>query len=721
MRQREQSTWHVPDLPFELQIQDASGADLLHLPGASLDRFGTIDGEIALPADAKLGPVSFTLRTQDRLVELQELCVIDNYVPPALSARITLDGATDGLRPGRLIPIRVAARYLSGGPALNAKVALQVTAPNLEGVNEDTTIEAHTDAAGDAVFHWQAPAYDETLATSLELRADVLPSGGQPIVATASWTLSVAGLSAVVDQAKAALLVKPGESVAFTGKITNGADVPAAFRGLAELVRVHWQGLYFDAEGHVVDHTALPDDLTDGVLPPGWATIVEDYIETPIIAQDLAASADGTFEVAFVAPTEGLYRLRITDREENVLNPTPPAVQPWRSSFEPQIASHDFAMVVVDEHTSSLPLPRHRQQVFVRDEAGAASPPQALVALGDANTSMLLTIVREGETFTRILPPGKALHWIDLDEQSGRPGAGELRLTHLDGQRGTHTPFHVEAPSPLQLRVDAPAVARPGEKVRVTLRATDADNHPVDAQILHVVADEAVINLLSDPDSSTHSTASPFDDTSDFLGARLATSAAPERHPRERIPDPRTGTVVRATAAGGVSGQDELIVLSAFSVQTGSDGYLSSSTLAGTRMQRIDYEEAEGYAMQSAAFTQHLAPPGFPSPQSGSDPAPIRLRRIFASTAAWLPALNTDEHGAAKATYTLPDNLTSWRLLTYATSADGRFFDVTTSTLQATLPLQARLQVPRFLIAGDTASPSVAAVNRTPTQLAATV
>ena len=88
-----------------------------------------------------------------------------------------------------------------------------------------------------------------------------------------------------------------------------------------------------------------------------------------------------------------------------------------------------------------------------------------------------------------------------------------------------------------------------------------------------------------------------------------------------------------------------------------------------------------------------------PTPPSGQ-PQGIRVRKLFVDTACWAPALLTDRDGRAEVSFTVPDNLTTWRAtargLTAESAAGAEQMEV-----KVTLPLLVRLTVPRFYVRND--------------------
>lgn len=77
-----------------------------------------------------------------------------------------------------------------------------------------------------------------------------------------------------------------------------------------------------------------------------------------------------------------------------------------------------------------------------------------------------------------------------------------------------------------------------------------------------------------------------------------------------------------------------------------------------------------------------------------------RLRRNFKDTAFWVPYLLTDAQGQAEATFTLPDNLTTWRATLVASTLSTSVGQETQKVL-STKPLIARLAAPRFFTEKD--------------------
>ena len=94
---------------------------------------------------------------------------------------------------------------------------------------------------------------------------------------------------------------------------------------------------------------------------------------------------------------------------------------------------------------------------------------------------------------------------------------------------------------------------------------------------------------------------------------------------------------------------------------------------------------------------------------------PTSTRACGASSKRWRTfagALRTDAQGNASATFTLPDDLTTWRVMVVGTTADGRFGNGE-STFRTTKPLVANPVVPQFARPGDRFDAGVAVTNGT--------
>jgi hypothetical protein len=95
------------------------------------------------------------------------------------------------------------------------------------------------------------------------------------------------------------------------------------------------------------------------------------------------------------------------------------------------------------------------------------------------------------------------------------------------------------------------------------------------------------------------------------------------------------------------------------------------------------------------------------------------VRKEFATTAYWNPALVTDATGTARATFVLPDNLTEYEVLAVAMGTDA--FGVGESGFVVNRPLVLEPVLPRFVGVGDTVHLAVQVTNATAGVLKGTI
>lgn len=91
--------------------------------------------------------------------------------------------------------------------------------------------------------------------------------------------------------------------------------------------------------------------------------------------------------------------------------------------------------------------------------------------------------------------------------------------------------------------------------------------------------------------------------------------------------------------------------------------------------------------------------PGSKGGGGGDSPDSVK-RGNFKDTAFWLPAVTTDAAGNATVSFTLPDNLTTWQLLTIG-STQQHEFGVDATTILATKKVILRPVRPRFALTDD--------------------
>ena len=118
------------------------------------------------------------------------------------------------------------------------------------------------------------------------------------------------------------------------------------------------------------------------------------------------------------------------------------------------------------------------------------------------------------------------------------------------------------------------------------------------------------------------------------------------------------------------------------------------------RSNSADRSESQSLKMKSAG-ADHVAESGG-SDESAEAPTDV-LRTNFLDRAFWIGRTVLPESGKTKVNIPVPDNLTSWTIRAWAITRDARAGEASTEIV-VSKDLIARLELPRFMVRGDTVS-----------------
>lgn len=211
----------------------------------------------------------------------------------------------------------------------------------------------------------------------------------------------------------------------------------------------------------------------------------------------------------------------------------------------------------------------------------------------------------------------------------------------------------------------------PGAETAVTLTVTDANGQPVpNAEVALVVVDEAILALTN------YQLQNPlnifYTNQWSWIDSRYGRSSIILINP-ESLADEVKSESSREVA-------------------------LTSEDTAEMAVEESEAMDDAAGGEANLAFAVPAEAPGA-APADGSQ-APISLRTNFDPLAVFAPASQTDASGQAEISFTLPDNLTRYRIMAVAVAGDN-LFGANESNLTARLPLMVRPSAPRFLNYGD--------------------
>lgn len=666
-----------------------------------LNRFGTANGEIVLNPTLKPGAAEFVLRREKPGAPAWERRItafnVDHFQPPALQLKLDLASAPDSLQPGREVRLRARLQYLSGGPAAGVDVTCQLNpivvrpfdadrsteSPNWKALSQP--LQEKTDAAGEAVFSFTIPA-PAPEGLHFNVLASAVPAGGQPVEASRDLNVTRGGL--LVDAPEDPLrAVAPGSDVTFHARILNGLREPAPFHGVAELVEERWVGLWLDSSGTLLHRPPGPEVKDPVVLHDGWATL-------RVAQQPVEVGGDGQLSASFRLPRAGIFRLRVlapdgeTPLEQSVFHP-----------FRGRGLDGRLAVIACSANPESLALPPETALVVAPSPSERGRSSRLLCVLPAGAGSAFLSVWDGHRQGIQRLDAPARVAWADVPRDLAPAGPRTASLAwfgNAPGYSRSATWFEDDPARHLRVEIEPSAKeSKPGEAVNVRFQVADGKGRPRASELSFSVSDEAVNRLVG---RQTQEPRFASDARQLDAGPNLQVSPLPAPFPAASPPDVRPGAVLHAPALAGEE-IDEVILLSPFEVAgQGERGYYAAS-VAGSgrmRMKLADRDTVLGQGRDAAKAAD-----------------PVLVRRHFSSTAFWAPEVVAGKDGLARLSFNYPDNLTEWRLEAYAVGGDGESFGTASAFTRTSLPFQSRLQLPRFLVAGDRAEVSALLVNRT--------
>lgn len=702
-RERADHRFVKPTQSLRMSIALERDEKLVDNTVVELNAFGTAHGSFVIPVTARPGEATLDLNSSDDATNrpgvFQGIFRVDNFVPPAITAQLELASAPTSLRPGREITVRLRSQYFSGGPVVGAPVQLQFQSepfyhPFLRGEEKNPELtawiesigkesqSATTGIDGTAEFRLLLPTFlPERLI--LRLEASLQPEGGQAVSTSARWQINHTGAQVALEGNPSPVPIRPGETHTFAARITDGRGEPFAFKGSAQLVEKTWSEAWLTPDGRIVSGEeknaafSASDENERPLLAATWKRLHAGYATQVIATKPITADVDGKINVDFVPPHAGLFDFQLDD-ETGVL----PAAE---FGF-----NRDFVLVAANDDTRSLPMPSSSTQLFASSSFLAGQPLRFLAAAPAGTQTGWLTLSGENEFVARRVDLRGGVAWITIDSPPKFAGGGVAELSLLDSPARTF-PVRVnfstlDDSSQLAVTIRPASLEnKPGAESNVALSVTAPDQKPVSSEIVFLASDDAL-----------HALTGPSNDTPEFwnfqsiLSATTSTTRSPQQ--TNSFNDPRPGVRLNPS----VPPDDDALILSPFEVASSNHGYMAASSLAGSRLRSLPDPSATVLG-----------------PNAKLDTASITIRRHFSFTAAWQPEILTGANGSAQTKFRYPDNLTRWRLDAYAVGADGHTFGRAHTFTTTSLPFQARLQLPRFLVAGDTAAPSALFLNRT--------
>lgn len=270
------------------------------------------------------------------------------------------------------------------------------------------------------------------------------------------------------------------------------------------------------------------------------------------------------------------------------------------------------------------------------------------------------------------------------------------------------------------------ATYQPGETATVNVTAKDLDGKPVKTQVVLSAFDQSLLYIASQTSGSMgsyfHGQVNYHSLNANSNLQRQLASNGSYRDPTNhyyQYPEDWNGTWGPdtfdwriagysdiANLALGTSG-DSLFAVDGYVAGNGTRDWRGTAVSAPAPMMEMAAADSAGLPMSKATadFKQEARLGDRDDAAGGGDgesqsTQPVAMRENFADTALWVDALTTDDTGKATATFTVPDNLTTWQIDTWAMSKTTQVGQ-SSANATATKNLLVRLQTPRFMVERD--------------------
>jgi hypothetical protein len=679
----------------------------------TLNSRGTAGGELAIPESVGATDVTFSIASRDeghRFRDQVEAFRIDHFRAP--EATLVMEPDLSILRSPHAssrLPVTVRARYLSGEPLVKATLSVQVelfeNRPDSHWGHADDesqfgrmaakhhTFDLSTDVHGNSTFHVPLP---KPLPDHLNVRLKAsLGTAGTMARSTRTFEIPRSGFNAQLTHGDLVSVpqthsypkddvelrqrihhvVPTGKASSWTVTTRDGLALPVRASGIITLQKHVWDEIWRGPDGTLLQGDALHQRRAAvGTWPPqsstlfeAWEQIRAEEVATTLAMIDVTTDEAGIARVAFPALTPGRYSITFD-------TPASPNPRP--------LAAIEFIVAAPGER---LPIRPNATPLVMPLTAGLrpGEPIRALVVIPQAPRRVWLRLATPWSAESRMEAFTDTVQVVTFPWSSASASGVKIEASVLendDGRIGTSALLQLETDvHHLDLKLEAtPRVAAPGSSGRLRIAATagpEGTRWP--AEFAVSVSDAAIDALAPTQSRSLIRTLNP---ALGIARARRFASPAPQFLGALQPELPESSFVVLSRELSAL--------LRGVIVSTDHDGSYGATFLASP-------------VSQPPADNVLLA----------HDP---RVRSRFTYTAAWFPAIESDDKGEATVDFTYPDNLTTWRITAEAIGDGNRFGTANTET-RTTMPLQSRLRLPRAVVAGDTLG-ALAAVVSTDTE-----
>jgi len=667
---------------------------------AKLNAFGALWAELELPGDAPLGlyRVRFTVpgqtgkARQEPFRSSPNLFRVEEYKLPEYQVAIETggeDGRATAFRLCDPVEITVKADYYFGGGVPGAEVELiarsrpfypswrprpaypwlepaaRSTRPGFRGQGQEVFRETRkTGEDGTASFTIETPA-DASQDFEYTLTARVVDASWREVSARESIRITRQPYFAYIVPERT--IWRPGELAEATLRTLDANEQPVAAKGRVTVTRKAWREYWVSPMGRRLSAAEMeelrkqagglfrrrPDIDLDAYVKTGG------YEEERVADTRLETGADGEATFSFRPERDGWYELRFVSFDQYGF-PVKGTNNLW----------------VADDATTDTGYRGELDLIVGSDTLDEGGSADVLVSAPVSGRWVLLTA--EGETLLRhqvvkLDGRSKLLRW-DVTE-NWIPKAWLAAAAAYDYRWHSDTETVMVPPRKhfLEVSVEPGAGAYlPGGKASFAIEVSDHTGAPVAAELAFSTYDQALTYIQDD----------------------LAGDPREFFYPGERQRLVQTATSFKRRYAP----------LTQPAPEYGRHSSVAADEAAGLRSKGLARSTADRFAPQSGAELQERAAFAEDARRGvGGEEAPeVTVRSDFRDAAFWQLDIATGPDGRAEVSFVLPESTTTWEGVVRATT-QGSAFGMGSAATRTRLPLIARLQLPRFLVAGDRA------------------
>lgn len=698
-RQYEGESYFVPtEERITYRIEDPRGS-LVDEGEVLINTYGTFLGELSLTPDMTLGAYNITFRREadNTWIGSATLFRLEEYKLPEFKVSIVLgDRVSESPRSysmGDSVEGSIQVDYNFGGPVPNVDVELVFTRkpffhwwrPIREFSwyysNTDSLGWSHnggpgqvikretlqTDSKGKAGFNFETPQFsDQDYEFIIEAR--ITDTSRREIVKKRS--VIVTRQSYFVYLEPEHRIYQPKDRVNIKLRTLDANNRPISVKGQLSLMREEWKETWVDDRGREISGRKIRDIKerpfifqTFSATPEDYRLISQGYESEEILVTSIKTNTTGEAEYEFEVPATGYYRIVWLSRDKSG-QPIKGDTAIWTAKGgDTELGYHPGGVsIIVDKDTFKV---------------GNKAPIMLTAPVGDRY--LFFSVGADEILSTQVVHLEGTAKLIQLEiGEEHVPNSFLEAIMISDHQLYQDRKEIVIPPTDNFLNVVVTPDAegyQPGEKGSYTLEVKDHDGDPVSAEVSFGLVDEAVYSIQSDLAG----------DIRQFFYGRKRGYAVRNASTYEQKSYIRLNPEQLQEQGSRMNGRQysrhEGFQNGDFNTQTaGISGIYATDELGMVLEEKVEFADST------------KVPAG--------DDSSVIVRTDFRATAEWKPNIMTDVNGRAVVDLVFPDSLTTWKANARAVSLKNRFGGGE-SDVQTRLPLIARLQGPRFFVAGD--------------------